>query len=235
MLSSQSRGPALVDHRSAFISVRLSGYVVTRIIGGVARGRRLRTPTGTSTRPTSDRVREALFSALESEFGTIAGLHVLDLFAGSGAVGLEARSRGAVAVTLVESDRPTAAVIRSNAEALGLDAVDVRTTTAERWIDAHTPEAGEDESARFDVVYVDPPYALPTHQVAGMLSRLVASGRLADDAIVVVERPRRGEGWSWPDGLEPLRAKRYGETMLFYGQVPSTGTDQTVGQRRRGV
>ena len=88
---------------------------MTRIIAGTARGRRLRTPSGEATRPTADRVREALFSALESELGTLSGLRFLDLYAGSGAVGLEARSRGAVAVTAVESDRRTARLVQDNA------------------------------------------------------------------------------------------------------------------------
>ena len=87
---------------------------MTRIIGGDAGGRRLRTPTGAGTRPTSDRVREALFSAVDAALGSLHGLRFLDLYAGSGAVGLEARSRGAGVVTLVEQDRRTATVIREN-------------------------------------------------------------------------------------------------------------------------
>src|SRR4249919_3874642 len=92
---------------------------MTRIIGGSAGGRRLATPRGTSTRPSSDRVREALFSAIESWCGSLQGLRFLDLYAGSGAVGLEAWSRGAGVVTLVEQDRRTAALITSNAKSLG--------------------------------------------------------------------------------------------------------------------
>ncbi len=188
---------------------------MTRIIGGSARGRRLRTPAGTSTRPTSDRVREALFSALESELGTISGLHVLDLFAGSGAVGLEARSRGAASVVLVEADRATAALIRSNVEHLGFDAVDVRTSKAGRWIELESVGG----SGRFDVVYVDPPYATSNADLSTLLGLLASTGRLAADAVLVVERSRRGEAWEWPIGLEGVRERRYGETMLFYGRV----------------
>jgi 16S rRNA (guanine966-N2)-methyltransferase len=194
---------------------------VTRIIGGSARGRRLRTPPGNSTRPTADRVREALFSALESELGTISGLHVLDLFAGSGAVGLEARSRCASSVTLGEADRATAAVIRQNVKDLGFDHVDVAVARVERWVD----QVGGPPA--FDVVYADPPYPMSTPQVADLLGRLVVSGRLAEDAVVVVERSRRGEDWVWPIGLEGVREKRYGETMLFYGRVQSTDTAPT--------
>jgi 16S rRNA (guanine966-N2)-methyltransferase len=203
---------------------------VTRIIGGAARGRRLRTPPGNATRPTADRVREALFSALESELGTLSGLHVLDLFAGSGAVGLEARSRGAASVVLVESDRATAGVIRQNAKELGFDQVRVDVARAERWVD-HADQADQadqaDPSARFDVVYADPPYPMSTADVSALLGRLAASGRLADDAVVVVERSRRGEGWVWPIGLEGVREKRYGETMLLYGRVGTSDATPT--------
>jgi 16S rRNA (guanine966-N2)-methyltransferase len=145
----------------------------------------------------------------------MSGLRVLDLFAGSGAVGLEARSRGASSVVLVEADRPTAAVIRANAKVLGFDQVEVVMSTAERWVENHAvPTHG-----RFDVVYVDPPYAMTSAALADLLERLAATGRLADHAVVVVERSRRGESWAWPLALEGVRDKRYGETMLFYGRV----------------
>src|SRR6478672_639808 len=98
---------------------------MTRIIGGTAGGRRLRTPTGDATRPTADRVREALFSALESQLGSLTGLRFLDLYAGSGAVGLEAMSRGAGVVTAVESDRRTARLVQDNATALHFHKVEV--------------------------------------------------------------------------------------------------------------
>ena len=194
---------------------------MTRIIGGSARGRRLRTPPGNDTRPTADRVREALFSALESELGTISGLHVLDLFAGSGAVGLEARSRGATSVTLVEADRATAGVIRQNAEDLAFGEVEVVVARAERWV------THESAGPAFDVVYADPPYPMDTAQVSDLLGRLAGSGRIAPDAVVVVERSRRGGGWVWPIGLEGVREKRYGETMLFFGRVETTDATPT--------
>ncbi len=104
----------------------------TRIIGGTAGGRRIRTPSGEATRPTSDRVREALFSSIEAEVGSIAGLRFLDLYAGSGAVGLEAWSRGAGVVTWVEHDRRTAALIRDNARDLGCRSAEVLTAPVAR-------------------------------------------------------------------------------------------------------
>ncbi len=187
---------------------------MTRIIGGAARGRRLKTPTGIRTRPTSDRVREALFSALESELGTLAGARFLDLFAGSGAVGLEASSRGAAAVVLVEQDRATAALIRANARTLGLEGVTVHAAKAER-----VAETIALDETRFDVVFADPPYSMDPEAVAAVLSGLLGAGLVAADAVIVVERPRRGDGWVWPLGMKEMREKRYGETMLFYGQV----------------
>lgn len=186
---------------------------MTRIIAGSAGGRRLRTPPGDSTRPTSDRVREALFSALESQLGTLAGLRFLDLYAGSGAVGLEASSRGASAVVLVEQSPSVAALIRANAASLGLSGVDVVASTAERYALAATT------SQAFDVVFLDPPYDLPSAQIGDVVAALGRSGLLAPDAVIVVERPRRGAPWLWPPGAVGVREKKYGETMLWYGHA----------------
>ena len=181
---------------------------MTRIIGGTAGGRRLRTPTGDATRPTSDRVREALFSALESEFGSLHGLRVLDLYAGSGAVGLEAGSRGAVAVTLVESDRRTARLIEENARVVGI-AAEVHAQTVARVL-AGSPRAP------YDLVFADPPYPLTEEELAADLAALVEQGWLAPGAAVVVERSRRSVEPTWPRGLGTARMKRYGETVLWY-------------------
>jgi 16S rRNA (guanine966-N2)-methyltransferase len=182
---------------------------VTRIIGGDAGGRRLQTPKGDLTRPTADRVREALFSALESTLGSLSGLRFLDLYAGSGAVGLEAWSRGAAAVMLVERDRRTAALVRANATTLGCRVArvvtgSVRTVLTEGPVDAP-----------YDVVFADPPYATADDRVGGDLQVLVDAGWLADGAVVVVERPTRGGPVSWPAGLVGDRSRTYGETTLW--------------------
>jgi 16S rRNA (guanine966-N2)-methyltransferase len=182
---------------------------VTRIIGGVAGGRRLRTPPGDATRPTSDRVREALFSALEAELGSLSGLRFLDLYAGSGAVGLEAASRGAAAVTAVEADRRTGQVVAGNAEALGLG-LDVRVQSVGSLL--ATPPG-----SAYDVVFVDPPYPVPAEEVARVLSLLVANGWVVvPGGVVVVERSARSVVPAWPDGLDLRRHKKYGETVLWY-------------------
>lgn len=124
-----------------------------RIVAGAARGRRLAVPAA-GTRPTSDRVRESVFAALESAYGSLAGLRVLDLYAGSGAFGLEALSRGAAALTLIERDRRAAAVLRRNVEAVGLPgaAVIVRDVTAVLRTRPAQP---------YDLVLADPPYDTP--------------------------------------------------------------------------
>ena len=186
---------------------------MTRIIGGEAGGRRLRTPTGESTRPTSDRVREALFSSLEALLGSLHGLRFLDLYAGSGAVGLEARSRGAGVVTCVEQDRRTAALVRDNARAVALP-VEVVASTVARHL-AHPPRTP------YDVVFADPPYPLATDEVVADLEALREHGWLTPGAVVVVERSSRGEALAWPEGYEALRERRYGETVLWYGRAAS--------------
>jgi 16S rRNA (guanine966-N2)-methyltransferase len=185
---------------------------MTRIIGGAAGGRRIKAPSGERTRPTSDRVREALFSAIDSALGSLHGLRFLDLYAGSGAVGLEARSRGAGVVTLVEHDRRTADVIRDNVRALGFDKVDVVVSDTARAL-ARPP------LAPYDVVFLDPPYAVPTEDVTAVLRALPDHGWLAAQALVVVERAARGTGLRWPQGFTGDRTRRYGETMLWYGHA----------------
>ncbi|MCW2818696.1 MAG: putative methyltransferase [Marmoricola sp.] len=185
---------------------------MTRIIGGVAGGRRIKAPTGTSTRPTSDRVREALFSAVDAALGSLHGLRFLDVYAGSGAVGLEARSRGAGVVTLVEHDRRTAATIRDNVATLGFSHVDVVLASAARALERTPP-------APYDVVFLDPPYAVAAEDVEATLVALREGGWLAHEALVVVERSTRGGDLAWPPGFVGDRRKKYGETTLWYGHA----------------
>ncbi len=185
---------------------------MTRIIGGAAGGRRIKTPTGDSTRPTSDRVREALFSAVDAAVGSINGLRFLDVYAGSGAVGLEARSRGAGVVTLVEHDRRTSALIRENARTLGFTGIDVVASTVARAL-AHPPRAP------YDIAFLDPPYAVPVDDVVATLGALREHGWLTRDALVVVERSSRGPDLVWPEGYAADRTRKYGETTLWYGRA----------------
>lgn len=183
---------------------------MTRIVAGSAGGRRLAVPPGRGTRPTSDRTREALFSTVESLI-ELDGARVLDLYAGSGAVGLEAVSRGAARALLIESDPRAVRVLRENAAALGLPGAEVRAERAEGL--AATP-AGE----AFDLVFADPPYQLPAAELAAVLTDLAGNGWLAPDAAVVIERASRDPEWVWPKPLVPLRSRRYGEATLWYGR-----------------
>ena len=180
-----------------------------RIVGGAAGGRRIVVPPGSGTRPTADRVREALFSSLESEFGSFNGLAVLDLYAGSGAIGLEALSRGAAKAVMVESDRKAAEVVTANVRTVGLPGATVLTRPVEKVTAGDAP-------AVFDLVFADPPYKLETAELQDVLIALAGNGWLADDAVVVVERGKR-EPWEWPEGFAALRDRKYGEARLWYG------------------
>jgi 16S rRNA (guanine966-N2)-methyltransferase len=183
-----------------------------RIVAGQAGGRRLAVPPGHRTRPTSDRTREALFGTLAA-LVELAGARVLDLYAGSGAVGLEAVSRGAAAALLVDADARAAATATANATALGLaDRVTVRRDRVDRVLAA--PPAGP-----YDLVFADPPYALPDAEVDVILATLVGNSWLAPGAVLAVERSSRGAGPAWPAGVRAIKARRYGEGMLWYGRL----------------
>lgn len=189
---------------------------MTRIIAGSHRGRRLSAPPGENTRPTADRVREALFSALTAWAGrsaaapeeALSGFAFLDLYAGSGAVGLEAASRGAGPVVLVESDRRTAELATGNARSLDL-AARVTTARVERWVRSPADRP-------YDIAFADPPYALSTESISEVVAALVSSGWLAGDALVVVERSNRSSPLTWPAELGDRWQRTYGETALQF-------------------
>jgi 16S rRNA (guanine966-N2)-methyltransferase len=189
---------------------------MTRIIAGVHGGRRLSAPAGVQTRPTSDRVREAFFSSLTT-MTDLDGARFVDLYAGSGAVGLEALSRGGTFALLVESDARAARIIRDNIVALRAGAAARLITGKVSQVLATPPEGGP-----FDVVFADPPYATPEAEITALQQALVDHGWLAEDAVVVLERatrtPVRGMGLTWVDGITPERSRRYGETTLWYGR-----------------
>jgi 16S rRNA (guanine966-N2)-methyltransferase len=185
---------------------------MTRVIAGSSKGRRLQVPSGTTTRPTSDRAREGLFSSLLSLL-EVEGARVIDLYAGSGALGLEALSRGATSATLVESEPEAVASLRANAELLRLPGTHVVAQPVERFLEV-------DPEPRYDLALLDPPYDLVVEPV---LEQLLPW--LADDAVVVVERRTRGADLVWPVGLERVRERRYGEATLWYAvREPDTDT-----------
>ncbi|MBT0994670.1 16S rRNA (guanine(966)-N(2))-methyltransferase RsmD [Cellulomonas sp. DKR-3] len=190
---------------------------MTRIVAGSVGGRVLQVPRS-GTRPTSERVREALFSRLE-HLGVVADARVLDLFAGSGALGLEAVSRGARDVTLVEAARAAADVCRRNATALGLaDRVVVVADRAERFVDrpGGRPDEPGQPGRAWDLVLVDPPYDLAEDALGAVLAGLVPA--LAPDAVVVVERSTRAAEPVWPEGLARFDHRSYGETAVWFAE-----------------
>lgn len=188
---------------------------MTRVVAGTVGGRSLEVPPK-GTRPTSERVREALFSRLE-HLGVLDGARVLDLYAGSGALGIEAVSRGAAHATLVEHARVAADVCRRNARALGLtDRVAVVAERAERF-------AGRPAVAPWDLVLVDPPYDVSDEDLAQVL--LGVAGSLDLDAVVVVERAARGAEPSWPPGVERFDVRAYGDTRVWFAEPAHPDAD----------
>lgn len=184
---------------------------MTRIVGGRYSGRRLTTPAGGATRPTAEKVRAAIANSLQAS-GAAAGAAVLDLFAGSGALGLELLSRGAASLVAVDKNRSALVALRANVHALGVQQVTIR----EDDVLSFAVTAGE----RFDIVVADPPYDLPDTDLSDILTALVNSGRLAPGADIVLERSARAGEFAWPSPLVGRRSKRYGDTMISYGVAP---------------
>ncbi|MBE0010929.1 16S rRNA (guanine(966)-N(2))-methyltransferase RsmD [Arthrobacter sp. AET 35A] len=186
---------------------------MSRIIAGAAGGLPLLSVPGTATRPTTDRVKEALFSRLDA-YEVIADARVLDLFAGSGSLGVESASRGAKIVDLVESADKAAEVSRSNADlvnkTLKQQTVRVHHLKVETYLDRVTPE---DE---WDLVLMDPPYPVENESLTMILTALVP--HLAEGAVVVLERSSRSQEPDWPSGLERFAEKKYGETKLWFAE-----------------
>jgi 16S rRNA (guanine966-N2)-methyltransferase len=187
---------------------------VTRIIAGEAGGRRLAVPAGYSTRPTSDRAREGLFAAVLAKLGSLAGAAVADLYAGSGAVGLEALSRGACDVLLVESDARAAQVIRRNIASVGLPGARLVHGRVDKVIGR-----GPGADPPRDLVFADPPYAVGDDELEQVLVALADLRWLAPDALVILERGARSGPPRWPAGYAPDRSRRYGDATLWYGRA----------------
>ena len=185
---------------------------MSRIISGAAGGVRLASVPGDNTRPTTDRVKESLFSKLES-YDIIRGARVLDAFGGSGALGCEALSRGAGSVTLLDTYPKAVAVIRKNVAAVekamgrtGSSSTRVQQSQALTYV--------KSASGPWDLVFVDPPYAMPNEQVSELLEALTP--KLAEGAVVVVERSSRDAEPVWGEGLYCFSTRQHGETVLYY-------------------
>jgi 16S rRNA (guanine966-N2)-methyltransferase len=186
---------------------------VTRIVAGSLGGRRIAVPPR-GTRPTSERVREAMFSAISARID-LAGARVLDCYAGSGALGIEALSRGASFALFVESDRRAAAVLAENLAVLGLSGfAEVRTSSVEAL--AGSRPAWDP----FDLLVADPPYAVSGAALSSVLASLAGHGWLAPGALLAIERPARTAELAWPNDVEQITTRRYGDTLVCYGRRP---------------
>ncbi|CAB4776058.1 MAG: 16S rRNA (guanine(966)-N(2))-methyltransferase RsmD [Actinobacteria bacterium] len=191
-----------------------------RIIAGVAKGRTLGTVAG-ATRPTSDRAREGLFSSLTSEFGDFLGLHILDLFGGSGAIGLEALSRGASVVHTVEKDADAQKTIEINHGLVmknkPVGKFHLYSMSAQRFVSDPPKE-------KYHFVYIDPPFDFTNSEIEDILSKLLLGEFLKEDGFVAVERTAKGPKFSWPEGFSPARERNYGAASIFYGNyAPANG------------
>ena len=185
-----------------------------RIIAGLAKGRNLISPVG-ATRPTSDRAREALFSTLESEFGSMNDLTILDLYCGSGAVGAEALSRGAAIVTGIDNDEKATSVARQNFQLLekisGIGTYSVITMSVGKFLD-------KPADFPFDVLFLDPPYELPNNEIEKNLTSLVKNGYLKPSSVVAIERDSKARPLAWPQGLTEVKVRKYGAATIYYAE-----------------
>ena len=186
---------------------------MSRIISGAAGGVRLASVPGDNTRPTTDRVKESLFSKLES-YDIIRGARVLDAFGGSGALGCEALSRGAASVTLLDTYPKAVAVIRKNVAAVEKAMGRNATGSAARVQQSQALTYVKSASGPWDLVFVDPPYAMPNEQVSELLEALTP--KLAPGAVVVVERSSRDAEPEWGGELHCFSTRQHGETVLYY-------------------
>jgi len=190
-----------------------------RIIAGIAKGRSLSSVAG-ATRPTSDRAREAIFSTLTSEFGDFLGLHILDLFAGSGAMGLEALSRGASLVHCVESDDDATKTISTNStlvqKAQPVGIFHLFQMTVQKFVEG-TPQN------QYHFVYIDPPYDFADNELTQILQKLHTNKFFKDGAVIAIERASKTPEPHWPGGYEPFRTKVYGQASIYYANYAKNG------------
>lgn len=189
-----------------------------RIIAGSAKGKTLLSPPDARTRPTSDRAREGLFSSLESEFGSINDLAFLDLFAGSGADGVEALSRGATLVHAVESNSEMSRIASANFELVKspVGKFKVIHSSAKKYLDNEftfhqAPESG------FDIIFMDPPYELPNSDITDLLLSIVRGNLLKHYGIIAIERETKSKPFEWPEGMEEIKVRSYGQGSIYYG------------------
>jgi 16S rRNA (guanine966-N2)-methyltransferase len=186
-----------------------------RIIAGMAKGRNLFSPEG-GTRPTSDRAREAIFSTLESEYGSLEDLQFLDLFAGSGAMSVEALSRGAAVVHLVEKDEKAVRVARANLALLenltGVGSATLFTSSVGKFVE-------QEANISYDVIFLDPPYDYPISEIEKILESLLRKNYLKKSSTLALELNAKGPKPSWPLGLRELKVRKYGAASIYYAEL----------------
>lgn len=184
-----------------------------RIIAGVAKGRTL-SSVASATRPTSDRAREGLFSSLLSEVGDFSGLHFLDLFAGSGAIGLEALSRGASIVHAVEKDENAIRTIKTNSDLVEKSKppgdFHLYAMSVQKFLEIPAPTS-------YHIIYLDPPYDFSDVDLYRCLTELRVGGFVHDDGVIAVERASKSASLKWPSGYVALRERDYGQAVIYYG------------------
>jgi 16S rRNA (guanine966-N2)-methyltransferase len=185
-----------------------------RIIAGVAKGKTLLSPPE-RTRPTSDRAREGLFSSLISTFGTMEGINFLDLFAGSGAVGVEALSRGAQLVHAVEQDGVAADVARSNFALVkgAAGASHLFRMSASTFLNQEIPS----NPAQYDIIFMDPPYELSNDAVTDLIHSISLRDLLKSDGLIAIERATKSNPFDWPSRFSLEKIRSYGQGSIFYG------------------
>ena len=186
-----------------------------RIIAGSSKGKTLFPPPDSRTRPTSDRAREGLFSSLESEFTSMQALHFLDLFAGSGAVGVEALSRGASIVHSVESESTMESIATKNFQSIKspLGTYQVFHTAVTRFLESDHAAA----NGQYDIIFMDPPYELSNQSIEELLRVIKERSLLQPKGIIAVERESKSSPFAWPDGMEEIKVRSYGQGSIFYG------------------
>jgi 16S rRNA (guanine966-N2)-methyltransferase len=184
-----------------------------RVIAGIGKGRKLFSPPSI-TRPTSDRAREGLFSSLISTFGTLEGLHFLDLFAGSAAVGVEALSRGAALVEAVESNSVSADVCEENFALLssltGVGKFKVHNKTVFEFLN-HTA------SNPYEIIFIDPPYEVANSEIEKILKKIISLNLLSKFGVIAIERDGKVKAFTWPPSLTELKVRSYGAGSIHYG------------------
>lgn len=184
-----------------------------RIIAGIGKGRKLFSPPSI-TRPTSNRAREGLFSSLISTFGTLEGLHFLDLFAGSAAVGVEALSRGAALVEAVESNSTSADICEENFALLssltGVGKFKVHNKTVFEFLN-HTA------SNPYEIIYIDPPYEVANSEIEKILKKIISLNLLSKFGVIAIERDGKVKAFTWPPSLTELKVRSYGAGSIHYG------------------